>query len=91
MTNTKPNTPNVPEAVDNGRKLRAGASKLIATITPILQATTLGLLGLGFGNLSGVSTSLDTGLAVLLSFFGILTLMLACGIQFLDPTNGEET
>ena len=58
-------------------------------MTFFLQAFTLALLGLGCGNLIGLSTSLDLGLATLMLVSGILTGIAACAIQRYDPTNGD--
>lgn len=89
MTKTNNNEPQPTTHIDPIRKKGEGTSKLIGVLTFFLQAFTLALLGLGCGNLIGISTSLDLGLATLMLVCGILTGIAACGIQYLDPTNGD--
>ena len=89
MTKTNNNESQPTTNTNPIRKKSQGTSKMIRVLTFFLQAFTLALLGLGCGNLIGLSMSLDLGLATLMLVSSILTGIAACAIQYFDPTNGD--
>jgi len=67
-----------------------GWSKCLKVVTTFLIATSIAALGTSITNLLSQKPSLSIGINILFLISGILTTMLACGIQFLDPMNGAK-